>query len=95
MEKIRTMLLEQISRLPHAPSVPFQTTPSTLEVPEEAEEDMDTRSKRRKWNGEDYDSDLDEDDKANSKCSDFTAHMRDIADAMEEEKLDVHPSSCY
>ncbi|KAK7278000.1 hypothetical protein RJT34_23021 [Clitoria ternatea] len=54
----------------------FQTTPPILEVPEEAEEDMDTRPKPRKWNGEDYDSDLDEDDKANSKCSDFTAHMR-------------------
>lgn len=31
----RITLLEQLSRLPHAPSVPFQTTPSTIEVPEE------------------------------------------------------------
>lgn len=31
----RNTLLEQISRLPHAPSVPFQTTPPTLQVPEE------------------------------------------------------------
>lgn len=28
-------MLEQLSQLPHAPSVPFQTTPSTTEVPEE------------------------------------------------------------
>lgn len=31
----RNTLLEQIARLPHAPSAPFQTTPSTAEVPEE------------------------------------------------------------
>ena len=40
-------LLEQLSRLPHAPSVPFQTTPSTIEVPEEVCPDllvMDTAS---------------------------------------------------
>jgi hypothetical protein len=29
------MLLEQLSRLPNAPSVPFQTTPPATEVPEE------------------------------------------------------------
>ena len=31
----RNMLLEQLSRLPHAPSVPFQTTPPITKVPEE------------------------------------------------------------
>nr|GMD43553.1 cell division control protein 2 homolog D [Ipomoea batatas] len=31
------MLLEQLSELPHAPSVPFQMTPSTIEVPEEVQ----------------------------------------------------------
>lgn len=31
----RNTLLEQLSRLPHAPSVPFQTTPPITEVPEE------------------------------------------------------------
>uniref|UniRef100_A0A6N2LLS9 Histone deacetylase domain-containing protein n=1 Tax=Salix viminalis TaxID=40686 RepID=A0A6N2LLS9_SALVM len=35
MERIRNILLEQLSRLPSAPSVPFQTTPATTEVPEE------------------------------------------------------------
>lgn len=31
----RTALLEQLSRLPHVPSVPFQTTPPITQVPEE------------------------------------------------------------
>jgi hypothetical protein len=31
----RTVLSEQLSRLPHAPSAPFHTTPSTTRVPEE------------------------------------------------------------
>ncbi|KAK9028390.1 hypothetical protein V6N11_068195 [Hibiscus sabdariffa] len=57
MERIRNMLLEQLSRLSHAPSVPFQTTPSTIQPPEEAEEDMDERPKPRIWNGDDYESD--------------------------------------
>ncbi|KAG5039596.1 hypothetical protein AAZX31_05G039000 [Glycine max] len=94
MEKIRNTLLEQISQLPHAPGVPFQTTPPTLQLPEEAEEDMDRRPKLRKWDGEDYDSDPDEGGKANSKFPNVTAHMRDITDEMEEEKPEVHPSSC-
>ncbi|KAF9667912.1 hypothetical protein SADUNF_Sadunf15G0072500 [Salix dunnii] len=63
MERIRNILLEQLSRLPNAPSVPFHTTPPTTEVPEEAEEDMDRRPKRRIWNGEDVESDHDEDEK--------------------------------
>ncbi|KAG4932643.1 hypothetical protein JHK87_046645 [Glycine soja] len=94
LEKLRNTLLEQISRLPHAPSVPFQTTPPTLQLPEEAEENMDRRPKLRKWDGEDYDSDPEEGGKDNSKFSNITAHMRDIADEMEEEKPEVHPSSC-
>jgi len=42
----------------------------------QAEEDMDRRPKLRKWDGEDYDSDPDEGEKANSKFSSVTAHMR-------------------
>ncbi|KAG5035651.1 hypothetical protein JHK87_010561 [Glycine soja] len=75
LEKIRNTLLEQLSRLPHAPSAPFQTTPSVIEVPEEEEEDMDVRPKRRIWSGEDFDSDHD-DDMASSKNSDLTAQTR-------------------
>ncbi|QCE00460.1 histone deacetylase 1/2 [Vigna unguiculata] len=65
-------LLEQLSRLPHARSVPFQTTPSIIQVPEEEEEHMDIRPKRRIWSGEDFDSDND-DDMASSKNSVLTA----------------------
>ncbi|KAL9314092.1 hypothetical protein ACSQ67_019544 [Phaseolus vulgaris] len=72
LEKIRNALLEQLSRLPHAPSVPFQTTPSIIQAPEEEEEHMDIRSKRPIWSGEDFDSDND-DDMASSKNSVLTA----------------------
>nr|GMC84418.1 histone deacetylase 6 [Ipomoea batatas] len=63
LEKIRNMLLEQLSELPHAPSVPFQMTPSTIEVPEEREEDMDQRRNPRIWNGDEYFFDGEEDEK--------------------------------
>lgn len=88
----RNMLLEQLSELPHAPSVPFQMTPSTTEVPEEVcswielfflhvylrvsnmillkkdffvqrEEDMDQRPNPRIWNGDEYFSEGEEDEK--------------------------------
>lgn len=36
----RNMLLEQLSRLPHSPSVPFQITPPVTEAPEEASKFM-------------------------------------------------------
>ncbi|XP_004289603.1 PREDICTED: histone deacetylase 6-like [Fragaria vesca subsp. vesca] len=41
--EMRNKLLEQISKMPHAPSVQFQTTPSITQAPEEAEENMDER----------------------------------------------------
>ncbi|KAK9995672.1 hypothetical protein SO802_020358 [Lithocarpus litseifolius] len=94
MEKIRNTLLEQLSRLPHAPSVPFQTTPPITEVPEEAEESMERRPKQRIWNGDDYDSDPDEDLKPR-----HTSDMRDLIDEMEEDKrmdedkIEEHPPS--
>ncbi|KAG5046217.1 hypothetical protein JHK86_015623 [Glycine max] len=72
LEKIRNTLLEQLSRLPHAPNAPFQTTPSVIEVPEEEEEGMDVRPKPCIWSGEDFDSDHD-DDMGSSKNSDLTA----------------------
>ncbi|CAK7329217.1 unnamed protein product [Dovyalis caffra] len=86
METIRNTLLEQVSRLIHAPSVPFQTTPSTTEVPEEAEEDMDQRPKHPICNGEDYD----EDEMAGPRILNIDAQpiteMRDaVTDAMEED----------
>ncbi|KAH6803260.1 histone deacetylase 6 [Perilla frutescens var. frutescens] len=68
LEKIsrncRNMLLDQLSKLQHAPSTQFQTMPPTTEVPEEREEDMEVRPKPRIWNGDhDYESDEDESDK--------------------------------
>ncbi|KAH9720405.1 Histone deacetylase 6 [Citrus sinensis] len=74
MEKIRNTLLEQLSGLIHAPSVPFQTTPATTQVPEEPEEDMERRPKPRIWNGEDYESDHDEDDRP-PHMTNFDDHM--------------------
>ncbi|XP_016452681.2 histone deacetylase 6-like [Nicotiana tabacum] len=56
LEKIRNMLLEQLSQLPHVPSVPFQMIPSITEVPEEREEDIDQRPKPRIWIKEEYES---------------------------------------
>ncbi|CAH9104445.1 unnamed protein product [Cuscuta europaea] len=97
LERIRNMLLEQISELPHAPSVPFQTTPSTIGVPEEREEDMDQRPNPRIWNGNDCSSEGEEDEKhrlrrssdsnatpnENSNLRDFFGGMgdRDMIDA--------------
>ena len=69
MDKIRTTLMEQLSRLPHSPSVPFQITPSIVEVPEEMEDDMEQRPKPRIWSGEHYDSDHDEDVKISPSYS--------------------------
>ncbi|XP_018837700.1 histone deacetylase 6-like [Juglans regia] len=91
MEKIRNMLLEQLSRIPHVPSVPFQTTPPTTQVPEEVEEDMDRRPKCRIWNGEDYDSDPDEDEKP--RHTEPNSEMRDVVDEMDEDKREGHPPS--
>ncbi|GAA0138604.1 histone modifying enzyme [Lithospermum erythrorhizon] len=92
LEIMRNVLLEQISRMCHVPSVPFQTTPSTTECPEKPEEPMDQRPKPRIWNGEDYESDLDEDEKPgtgslNSNGIHSNANMREIKD----EKM---PDSC-
>ncbi|XP_027329893.1 histone deacetylase 6-like [Abrus precatorius] len=92
LERIRNTLLEQLSRLPHAPSAPFQTTPSTIQVPEEEEEDMDIRPQRRIWNGLDFDSDND-DDMTSSRNLNLTSQMRYVADEMEEDKPGVYPSS--
>ncbi|KAG6589425.1 Histone deacetylase 6, partial [Cucurbita argyrosperma subsp. sororia] len=87
MEKIRNTLLEQLSRLPHAPSVPFQMTPSS-EVPEEVEENIDRRPKRRIWNGEDYDSAPEENRKRPniSEGHGVNSLTRDDVDGMEEDK---------
>ncbi|KAL0335768.1 UNVERIFIED_CONTAM: Histone deacetylase 6 [Sesamum radiatum] len=94
LEKIRNMLLEQLSKLQHVPSVPFQTMPPTTEVPEEREEDMEVRPKPRIWNGQnDYESDDDEDEKPlqRSLNSDATyqtsTDLRGSSDTVKEEDM--------
>ncbi|CAM8942294.1 unnamed protein product [Rhodiola kirilowii] len=57
MEKIRNYILERLSKLSPAPSVPFQVTPSSAKGPEEEDEDMEQKPKQRLWDGEQYDSD--------------------------------------
>ncbi|KAK6920649.1 Histone deacetylase domain [Dillenia turbinata] len=100
LEKIRSMLLEQLSRLPHAPSIPFQTTPPVRELPDEMEEDMDKRPKQRMWSGDDYESDLDEDQKPQHRALHTEYHAmenstsRNVAGEVKEEKKtteDDHP----
>ncbi|CAI0450860.1 unnamed protein product [Linum tenue] len=100
MENIRNMLLEQLSRLPNAPSVPFQTTPSVTEAPEEDEEEMDQRPRPRIWNGEEYeDSDHEDDHKPQARSSNTddesvqNGEARDVADGMEDEKPEVDSRS--
>ncbi|KAL6559373.1 Histone deacetylase 6 [Orobanche gracilis] len=61
LETIRTMLLDQLSKLRHVPSVAFQTMPPITEVPEEREIKMEFRAKPQLWNREMYDSDADND----------------------------------
>ncbi|KAF6157467.1 hypothetical protein GIB67_004405 [Kingdonia uniflora] len=61
LERIRTFLLEQLSRLQHAPSVQFQERPPITEAPEEEEEGMDERSQRPIWNGRCSGSESEED----------------------------------
>ncbi|PIA44059.1 hypothetical protein AQUCO_01800243v1 [Aquilegia coerulea] len=80
IEKMRNILLDQISRLEHAPSVQFQERPPDTEAPELDEEDMDQRSKCRIWDGEYYGSDgednqdLDEDQASQVKMSNLDDH---------------------
>ncbi|ONK81237.1 uncharacterized protein A4U43_C01F26850 [Asparagus officinalis] len=54
LEKMRTVLLEHLSKIQHVPSVQFQERPPNTEPPEEEDEDMDQKPKL--WNGEYYDS---------------------------------------
>ncbi|KAK9117255.1 hypothetical protein Sjap_016202 [Stephania japonica] len=61
LEKMKTTVLEQLSRIQHAPSVQFQARPPSTEAPEEGEEPMEERPKCRLWDGEFYASDADED----------------------------------
>nr|ABR17383.1 unknown [Picea sitchensis] len=60
---MRNVLLEQLSRIQHIPSVPFQERPPDTEFHDEEEEDMEKRSKCRIWDGEYFGSESEEDGK--------------------------------
>ncbi|KAG6413334.1 hypothetical protein SASPL_126043 [Salvia splendens] len=91
-EKDMNMLLDQISKLQHAPSTQFQTMPPTTEVPEERDEDMEVRPKPRIWNGEhDYESDEDEIDKPSMRSlnsEDTFGENIDIRDGSDTIKIE-------
>lgn len=61
LERIRNVLLEQLNKIQHAPSVPFQERPPDTEFPEEDEEDMERHAKRRIWDGAYVGSESEED----------------------------------
>ncbi|XP_068642117.1 histone deacetylase 6-like [Aristolochia californica] len=63
LEKMRSVLLEQLSKVQHAPSVQFQARPPETEPPEEEEDHMEQRPKPRIWDGEYFESDSEEDPK--------------------------------
>lgn len=56
LEKMRNVLLEQLSKIEHVPSVQFQERPPNTEPPEEEDENMDQKTHTQLWNGESYDS---------------------------------------
>lgn len=92
LEKIRSILLELLSRLPHAPSVPFQSSVPCTQAPEEAEEDIDQRPRPRIWNGEDYESDPDEDEKPRHCSLNSERQFKqdaDMRDSSDEAKVKV------
>ncbi|CAA0826693.1 Histone deacetylase 6 [Striga hermonthica] len=63
LDNIRNMLLDQLSKLQHVPSVQFQAAPPVTEVPEEIDDNMEWRAKPQMWNGE-------MDDESESECID-------------------------
>eukprot|EP00897_Mesotaenium_endlicherianum_P004480 jgi/Mesen1/405/ME000010S_10853 len=52
IENIRNKLLENLSKLQHVPSVPFQERPPDTDLNEEVEQDLDERGKEKEWDGE-------------------------------------------
>ncbi|KAL3618070.1 Histone deacetylase 6 [Castilleja foliolosa] len=97
LEKIRNMLLDQLSKLQHTPSVQFQYMPPNTEAPEEKEVDMEMRPKPRIWNNDaaDYESDDDENENENisqrSLNSEATyaasMNLRGTSDTVKEEDV--------
>ncbi|OVA20789.1 Histone deacetylase superfamily [Macleaya cordata] len=95
LEKIRNFLLEQLSKIQHAPSVQFQARPPTTQVPEEEEEAMDERPKCRIWDGEYYGSESEEDPKPQNNDSniDGQSAANSGSRTIKDEVMDENPPS--
>ncbi|CAH2043733.1 unnamed protein product [Thlaspi arvense] len=92
MERIRNTLLEQLSGLIHAPSVPFQHTPPVNRVLDEPEEDLEKRPKPRIWTGTaTYESDSDDDEKPIHGFSGIGGRTTDRDSTGEDEMEDENP----
>ncbi|CAI5523102.1 unnamed protein product [Closterium sp. Naga37s-1] len=52
LDSVRTRLLENLSKLQHAPSVPFHTRAPDTQLPDEEEEEPDTRPEDREADGD-------------------------------------------
>ncbi|CAI5502166.1 unnamed protein product [Closterium sp. Naga37s-1] len=52
LDSVRTRLLENLSKLQHAPSVPFHTRAPDTQLPDEEEEEADTRHEDREADGD-------------------------------------------
>jgi len=72
LAKIRNTLLEQLKRIQHVPSVPFQERPPDTKFPEEDEEDYEKRPKGHKWGGEYFGSESDEEQKPQNRDIDIS-----------------------
>ncbi|KAI3905475.1 hypothetical protein MKW98_013273 [Papaver atlanticum] len=88
MEKIRTLLLDQLSKIQHAPSVQFQARPPNTEPPEEEEEDVDERPKCRIWDGECSGSESEEDRKPGINDSGTDGQLNHDSRIIKDEVMD-------
>jgi histone deacetylase 1/2 len=60
LENMRNKVLENLSKLQHAPSVQFSERPPEIELHENEDEDLDHRGKGRTWDGEFDNSDTED-----------------------------------
>eukprot|EP00850_Spirogloea_muscicola_P000515 SM000002S05595 [mRNA] locus=s2:1103890:1114523:+ [translate_table: standard] len=59
LESVRDKLLENLTKLQHVPSVPFHERPPDTDLPEEEEEEPDTKPHEKVWDGEASDDEED------------------------------------
>ncbi|MQL94946.1 hypothetical protein Taro_027608 [Colocasia esculenta] len=91
LEKIRTVLLEHLSKIQHVPSVQFQERPPNTQPPEEEEEDMEKRPRRSLWAGDYYESEVEEDqndDKEDGILHDHDVNMLDNTNVDSDNRMD-------